>query len=223
MTYLAVFDWNGTLFDDTSATMAGNNACMELFGRPSSDLATVQEHFTFPLVHFYERMGVSVDDYLAKTHEASQRFLDVYGKASRVCGLAVGAIDLLGWLRRHSVHCMILSNHLQSCLDMDVARLGVTPYMAYISGNEEAATVSHGLSKQIRLEAYMKTHGFTSKDAFIIGDSHEEPDLARRLGMLGISITGGMISTKRLAAIGPDHIIDRLGQLRSILEKHWKL
>lgn len=223
MTYLAVFDWNGTLFDDTPATLTATNACLRTFGRPEIDTHTMQETFSFPLIHFYERMGVSVDEYLSRAEEEGNVFLSAYEPASLQCGVMDGAFDLLDWLGDQDVHCMILSNHLQQCLDQDVARLGIAPYMRHISGNHEKATITQGLSKQIRLEAYMKEHGFDADRAFIIGDSHEEPEVAKRLGLLGISITGGLLSAARLEKYKADFIVEKLAEVRPILEERWNL
>lgn len=223
MTYLAVFDWNGTLFDDTEATLKATNACLATFDKPAIDMHTMQETFTFPLIHFYERMGVTADQYLKRTDEESAVFLDCYEAAKKECGIMDGAIELLDWLGTHDVHCMILSNHIQTHLNDDVEWLGITGYMQHISGNETKATITQGLSKQIRLEAYMKDHGFAPEKTFIIGDSHEEPELAKRLGILGVSISGGLLSAARLEKYKADYIIEELHELRPILEKHWNL
>ncbi len=223
MTYLAVFDWNGTLFNDTPATHIATNACLRSFGRPEIDVHTMQETFTFPLIHFYEKMGVPPDEYLARASDEGNTYIEAYEPASLDCPVMDGAFELLEWLNARNVHCMILSNHLQPCLDADVARLGITPYMKHISGNLEKATLTRGLSKQIRLEAYMKEHGFTANRTFIIGDSHEEPEVAKRLGLLGISIAGGLLSASRLQKYKADHIIEHLSEVRPILEKSWNL
>lgn len=223
MTYLAAFDWNGTLFDDTPATLTATNACLSGFGIPEIDLHTMQETFSFPLIHFYERMGVSADDYLRRAEEEGNIFLKAYEDAAASCCVMDGAIELLDWLTKHDVHCMVLSNHLQDNLNMDVARLGIAPYMKTISGNETKATITQGLSKQIRLEAYMEEHGFEAGKTFIIGDSHEEPELAKRLGILGISISGGLLSAARLEKYKADYIVQHLDEVRPILEKCWNL
>lgn len=223
MTYLAAFDWNGTLFDDTPATLAATNACLKSFGRPEIDLHTMQETFSFPLIHFYERMGVNADDYLARAEEESHVFLSTYEKAATSCRAMDGAFALLDWLTDRGVHCMILSNHIQHCLDADVARLGFTHYMKTVSGNLTKATITQGLSKQLRLESYMEEHGFKPEKTFIIGDSHEEPELAKRLGILGISIAGGLLSAARLEKYKADHIVQTLHEVRPILENHWNL
>lgn len=223
MTYLAVFDWNGTLFADTAATHEATNACLAFYGIPPITLAQEQATFTFPLIHFYEKMGIDADTYLASTEENSRIFLETYQRESAQCGLATGAIELLEWLNAQDVHTMILSNHIEDELFADVARLGIGPYMNHISGNAHRATIAQGLSKQKRLQAYMDEHGFTPEKSFIIGDSHEEPDVARHLGLLGISITGGLMNAERLAKAGPDHIVDTLAEVRPILEERWGL
>lgn len=221
MTYLAVFDWNGTLFADTHATHEATNACLEFFGCRPITLAEEQATFTFPLIHFYEKMGVPVDTYLRHTDDASRVFIETYKRESLACGLAEGAVALLQWLRDRQVHTMILSNHLDTELQADVARLGVAPYMDHVSGNAKKATIASGLSKQRRLAEYMDAHGFVPEKTFIIGDSHEEPQVARSLGLMGISITGGLMNEARLAKAAPDHIVDKLTELRPILEKSW--
>ncbi|HEU4839199.1 MAG TPA: HAD hydrolase-like protein [Micavibrio sp.] len=223
MKHLAVFDWNGTLFDDTPATLQATNIVLSKFGIGPLDLHTLQETFTFPLIHFYERIGVSPDDYLKHAEEEGASYLEAYEACNGNCTIMEGAFDLLDWLGEMNVHSMILSNHLQNHLDADVARLGVGHYMQHVSGNKERATMTQGLSKQIRLEAYMEDRGFAPENTFIIGDSHEEPELARRLGILGISIAGGLLSAARLEKYKADHIVHRLTEVRPILEKHWKL
>jgi phosphoglycolate phosphatase len=223
MTYLAAFDWNGTLFDDTPATLIATNVCLSSFGLGPIDLNTLQETFSFPLIHFYERMGVSVDEYLRRAEQEGNLYIKAYEQAARDCPVMAGAPELLEWLNSRGVHCMILSNHLQDHLEGDVARLGIKPYMRCVSGNKERATITQGLSKQIRLEAYMKEHGFAADKTFIIGDSHEEAELAKRLGILGISIAGGLLSAARLEKYKADYIVQRLHEVRPILEKDWFL
>ncbi len=223
MTYLAVFDWNGTLFDDTHITLKATNAVLAKFDKPPIDLHTMQDTFSFPLIHFYERMGVSADEYLRRAEEEGQAYVETYEALYHECQIADGAFELLEWLNKRDVHSMILSNHMQDNLHADVHRLGIAPHMRHISGNLERATITQGLSKQIRLEAYMEEHGFKAEKTFIIGDSHEEPELAKRLGLLGISISGGLLSAARLEKYKADYIVHSLTEVRLILENHWKL
>ena len=115
--YLAVFDWNATLFDDTPATYEATNACLSFFDIPPISLLELQEKFTFPLIHFYEKAGVSVDDYLKNTQELSNIFHTRYNALKQNCGLMNGAIDALEFCHSHDMHCMVLSNYNQAPLE----------------------------------------------------------------------------------------------------------
>ncbi len=221
MTHLAVFDWNGTLFDDMDATHVATNASLAFFGIAPITREQEQENFTFPLIHFYEKMGVKVDDYLAHAEEVGNLFNDVYTVENAKCGLRTGTVELLDWLTAHDVVCMVLSNHRDHLLKEDVIRFGIDKYFETVSGNANPATIVQGLSKQVRLEEYLAQRGFDPAMAFIIGDSHEEPELARRLGLTSISISGGLMTPARLARVGADYQVDQMDEVRPILEKLW--
>ncbi len=221
MTHLAVFDWNGTLLNDMEATHIATNASLAFFGKAPITRQQEQEDFSFPLIHFYEKMGVSVDQYLEHAEEVGNLFNKIYTEESARCGLREGARELLDWLKGHGVVCTILSNHRDSLLQADVARLGIAEYFDAISGNKNPATIVQGLSKQVRLEEYLNAQGYRAERAFIIGDSHEEPELARRLGLTSISISGGLMTEERLIRVGADFRVDSMAEVRPIVEKLW--
>ena len=69
----------------------------------------------------------------------------------------------------------------------------------------------------------MEENGYSADKTFIIGDSHEEPELARKTGVLGISISGGLLSPRRLEHYKKDYVIDSLSELPAILSQEWNL
>ncbi len=220
---LAVFDWNGTLFDDMEATHIATNACLNFFNIPDITLEQEQELFTFPLIHFYEKMGVSVDHYLKHAEEVGELFHNVYNTHKENCHLAEGAITLLDWLKSQGVVCKILSNHVQTTLENDIDRFDIAHYFDTISGNINPATIITGMNKFERLDMFLNENGFSRDNTFIIGDSHEEPELARKMDILGISISGGLLSPARLEKYKKDYIIDSLTEVAPILDKEWGL
>lgn len=96
-------------------------------------------------------MGVSADEYLARAEEEGEAYVNAYEACYHECRIADGAFELLSWLEERGVHSMILSNHMQHNLDADVERLGITPYMKYISGNTERATITQGFPSKSAL------------------------------------------------------------------------
>ncbi len=79
------------------------------------------------------------------------------------------------------------------------------------------------MNKFERLEDFIQENGYSAENTFIIGDSHEEPELARKMDILGISITGGLLSPSRIEKYKKDYVIDCLTELPEILSKEWGL
>ena len=221
--YLAVFDWNSTLFDDFPATFEATNECLKFFDVPPVTKEELQEKFTFPLIHFYEKAGVKVDEYLQYTQELSDIFHTRYNMLKHDCGLMKGAIKALDFCQSHNMHCIVLSNYNHDPLVEDVQRLGIAPYFETISGNENPEAITSGTNKLERLQDYMHTHGFKPQQTFIVGDSHEEPQLAHQLNILGISIAGGLLSAARLEKYKKDAVIKTLDEIPAILQREWGL
>lgn len=219
--YLAVFDWNATLFKDMKATVHATNASLAFFGLPPMSLEKQQELFSFPLIHFYEKAGVNIDDYLKNAEHVGWLFNEKYNALKTDCPLMKGAIEVLEFLKSHNVTCKILSNQMQHVLNQDVSRFEIDHYFETISGNHDPATIVTGMNKYERLRDFMNENGFTPERTFIIGDSHEEPELARKLNILGISIRGGLTSDERLENYKKDYLIDSLTELPTILTKEW--
>lgn len=90
-------DWNGTPFDDTSATLKATNAVLKIrysSHRPAHNAG----EFLIPLIHFYERMGVTPDEYLARAEEEGEAYVKAYEGCYHECTIADGAFELwAGW------------------------------------------------------------------------------------------------------------------------------
>ena len=139
------------------------------------------------------------------------------------CPARDGAKELLAWLQERPVKILILSNHIEESIRSNLQRLDLLPHIDHISGNPHDNDIIRKMNKQERLNRFMKDHGFTADRAFIIGDSLEEPDIAKNLGLLSISITGGCISEGRLRKKRQDYLIDTLRDVQQILQKEWEL
>lgn len=223
MTYLAVFDWNGTLFNDITANHKGGNAALAALGKSPITIETYRDTFDFPILHFYERNGIKVDTYLKEIKEANKAFFPVYEELAAQCPARDNAKEILEWLQDKKVTTIILSNHIEDSIRTNLDRLGLLEHINHVSSNPHDNDIVIKMNKQERLQKFMKDHGFTQEKTFIIGDSLEEPQIGKNLGLLSISITGGCISQKRLEKTPNDYLIHRLPELKEILAKEWSL
>lgn len=221
---LAIFDWNGTLIADTKPAWVASNACLEFYGRPPITLEQQRETFDFPIIHYYKRNGCDIDRVLATKDEANEIFQNAYDRLAAGARTRRGTRDLLDWLTGHNVTCIILSNYLVPKIEHHLARLGIAHYFQFISANTcNGTSILNSTSKKERLSEYMLRRGYHPANAFIIGDSMEEPDIGRNLGITSIGITGGCISEKRLRRGKPDYVVHALPEVIPILCTKWTL
>lgn len=221
MTHLAIFDWNGTLFDDIEANHVGANAALAALGKSSISLEKYRDTFDFPIIHFYKRNGIEIDNYLSDIKKANGAFFPIYEKLAAQCSARAHTAELLKWCNARRITTLILSNHTHESISENLERLGLDGHIDHISSNPHDNDIVLKMNKQKRLEKFMAEHNFAPEKAFIIGDSLEEPHIAKNLGLISFSITGGCISESRLREANPNHVIHKLTELKEILEKEW--
>ena len=76
-----------------------------------------------------------------------------------------------------------------------------------------------GRSKKDKLKAFIKAHNFLPTETLIIGDTIEEIEIGKELGIITIAITQGNTSTPRLKTAKPDYLISDLKQVIDIIKK----
>ncbi len=220
---LIVFDWNGTLISDTRQSWIAGNACLEFYGSSPLSLKEYREYFTFPIIHFYKKVGLSVDEVLAKKEEANEVFQKSYDKLAANARTRSGARKTLNWLQTQKATSIILSNYLTEKIHTHTKRLKIDGFFDDISAHTcNGTTILEKTSKVERLKDYMDSHGFTPDNTIIIGDSAEEPEIARLLGLISVGISDGYISHTRLKHAAPDYIIHRLDEIIPLLKRCWQ-
>jgi len=220
MKKLIVFDWNGTLLADARASWLAGNTCLEYYGAQPISFLQYRQSFTFPILHFYKKNGLSVDHILEHKDGANKVFQAEYERLAKNARLRKGAREQLHWLQANGYDAIILSNHITEKIAEHVHRLKIGAYFKTISAHDcDGTTIMEHTTKSERLKTYMKAYGYTSEDTYIIGDSTEEPEIARLLGLTSIGITDGYITDSRLKKAEPDYIIHNLQALRDILRK----
>ena len=71
-----LWDWNGTLLDDSWLCVEVLNDLLKEQGRDPISLETYRTHFNFPVIHFYEFLGFATDPVNFKA--ISHQFIAAY-------------------------------------------------------------------------------------------------------------------------------------------------
>ncbi len=221
---LAIFDWNGTLLADTHQAWVASNECLKFYGAEPITFQKQLETFDFPIIHYYKRNGIDIDRVLETKEEANEIFQNAYDELAKNARTRRGARSLLEWLRLQGIDCIILSNYLEPKIKAHLKRLKIDHYFSHVSANTcNGTSILNATSKLERLSDFMVKRGYHMDNAFIIGDSKEEPEIGRHLGITSIGITGGCISAPRVRKAEPDHLITSLTEVPDILKTLWKI
>lgn len=215
-----VFDWNGTLLDDSYALLQTTNAILNRLGHASINIKTFREHCDVPLSLLYGSLGMSQDEVAMVDRDGSAMFHDTYEPLADRADLREGARRVLELARREDASSIILSNHIVDPLRSQLRRLGIDDYIDDVLAFESRTTQYKSMSKGERLRLYMQENDLKPASTFIIGDMPVEIDIARNLGLISISITGGFVSDSRLRAAEPDYTINNHHELLPILQGH---
>ena len=127
-----LWDWNGTLLDDTAACLTALNAMLARRGVPTITLDFYRQNFSFPVRPFYERIGVKLaqEDWDALARE----YHDTYH--AQPFALNAEAIAALEAVRAAGARQAIISALRQDLLERATARFGVDRYMDYLYGTD---------------------------------------------------------------------------------------
>lgn len=188
-----LWDWNGTLLDDTQAALDTLNVMLAKRGTKPIEMDFYRDHFAFPVRPFYESIGMELEhedwDALAREYH------DIYAaQPKRLNRDAFAALELV---KGADVGQSIISALRQDLLDRATADYGIAPYMECIYGVDNldgASKLDRALELLTRIDA---------TDAVVIGDSLHDKEVADALGVRCVLCGQGSHAVWRLARVAP--------------------
>ena len=102
-----VWDWNGTLLDDTWLCCEALNSMLAERNLPLVDPADYTRIFEFPVQNVYRKVGLLDDE--REFERISHQFVSTYESRKSECGLHEGALELLDRLSGRGVTHSVLS------------------------------------------------------------------------------------------------------------------
>lgn len=190
-----IWDWNGTLLDDTSAALNALNVILTRRNLRPLSLAEYRETFAFPTVKFYESLGIELNDDISREfHEA------YYSFPAKLNSEACAAVN---YLAEKGIGQSILSALRQDHLEKDVrCYFGGSICFDHIVGSDNL----DGGTKFERGEYLLKTlkdEGLSPEDIVMIGDAIHDKEVADALGVKCLLVSVGGHSHHRLSAHAP--------------------
>ena len=189
------WDWNGTLLDDVRYAIGVRNAVFPRFGLPViEDLETYHEQFTFPVKLYYERAGVTDENFVQIAHA----WMDEYLFGCHTVPLFADALFALDSFTEAGCAQVVLSASKEDNLKDQLANAGILHRFQAVLG------LSHiyATDKTDIARAWLKETGCDPAACMLLGDTAHDAYVAGSLGMDWILIALGHMSEKQLQETG---------------------
>lgn len=193
---LLIWDWNGTVIDDTDLCIAVENELLRERGMAEITKEWYLAHFTFPVRAYYELMGYTFE---TESFDAvSAVFMERYRRRFSACPLRAGVADVLKTAGARGIEQTLLSVTQQDDLREQVHKFGLSPYFSEILGQDDTLCIS----KIDRAKGYIKRLGIDPRDALFIGDTDHDAEAANAVGCPCVLLEGGHQSRAVLLRCG---------------------
>ena len=190
-----LWDWNGTLLDDLSASLYAVNDMLKMYGKNEIDLEEYYSYIDTPIYKFYEKI---FDLNVITMDIIKPLFGELYEKNSGLVKLADGADKVLELCSENKVKQYIISAaHIDDLLRY-AEKFNVTRYFDKI----DAATDYDAGSKIERAKKLIEEQKIDKKTCVMIGDTLHDLDTANALGVECILYSKGHTEKKTLEMSG---------------------
>ena len=191
-----VWDWNGTLLNDTWLCLDIFNGMLREAGLAPTTLERHREEFEFPAQNYYRRMGfdTSPEAYA----RAARAFIERYEARRLDCALQPHARETLEACARNGCALSVLSAYKEDTLLSIIAFHKLTAFFPHITGQ----TNINGAGKLDRAALHLKKISPTGERVLMVGDSPHDAEVARALGADCALVACGHFPEHRLAGLG---------------------
>ncbi len=206
-----IWDWNGTLWDDTQLCVEINNHMLERRGLAPIDIDTYRAKLCFPVTDYYCQLGFdySIDPY----SKLAEEFIEEYHRRRFECPLHADALELIGFFQSLETPQAVLSAYEQTALLEAADFFELTPFFDDIVGLNDiyaAGKVENG-------RKYIAGKDIDPNAVLFVGDTVHDFEVAEAMGVRCALVANGHNSRPRLEACGVP-VLDSLAGLRALVK-----
>jgi phosphoglycolate phosphatase len=187
-----IWDWNGTLLDDSALCVAILNEMLAARGMRPVTIDQYRKCFDFPVIGYYRQLGF---DFEKESYDAIAReFIEAYDERRFSCPLQRNAREVVEAIVQMGLKQSILSAYQQPRLEEVVEYFGMREYFTILAGldNDYAhSKVESGRRLPERL-------GCKPSELLLIGDTTHDHEVATAMGADCILIVSGHQDRDRL-------------------------
>jgi phosphoglycolate phosphatase len=192
----AVWDWNGTLLDDTWLCCESLNQLLAEDGHPLVDPVRYRQIFQFPVIKVYQAIGFTPDE--ASFKAMSVRFMAAYEARKAECALHPQARALLTGLAQAGLTHSVLSAYERNLLLTTLRDYDLSHHFIKTCGGDDI----HAGSKEDRARHHLHDLALDPDHVVYVGDTAHDAEAARAMGVDCVLVAHGHQHRDRLEGLG---------------------
>ena len=205
-----IWDWNGTLWDDTWLCVEINNHMLERRGLPLITLETYRAKLCFPVTDYYCQLGFDYET--APYPRLAEEFIEEYHRRRFECELHPDARKLIGFFQGLETPQAVLSAYQHDTLMQAVDHFWLLEFFTDVIGLNDI--YAHG--KVDNGKQYIAQLDVDPAEVLFIGDTIHDFEVAEAMGVQCALVANGHNSRERLEACGVP-VLNSLSKLRNII------
>ena len=206
-----IWDWNGTLWDDTWLCVEINNHMLQRRGLPEITSETYREKLCFPVDQYYCQLGF---DYSNDPYKLlAEEFIEEYTRRRFECDLQPGARGLIEALYRRNIPQTVLSAYQHETLLQAVAHFDLNRFFTDVIGLNDiyaAGKVENG-------KKYIAQLDLDPSEVLFVGDTLHDHEVADAMGVPCVLVACGHNSRARLDASGVT-VLGALCEIKNMID-----
>ena len=191
-----IWDWNGTLLDDSWLCIEIMNRQLQQHRLPPLTPARYQKVFGFPVKDYYRQLGYDFDH--TPFEQLSDVFMAAYHQRWPECQLRAGVAEMLHCMGEKGVQQSVISAAENSLVNAMVGHYGLSGHFTAVCGLDD----HHAHGKLDIGRRWLVELDLPPADVLMIGDTTHDAELARHLGIDCLLVASGHQSRTRLGAAG---------------------
>lgn len=200
-----IWDWNGTLLNDTWLCIDVMNGLLAERGMPQLTLDRYHQIFDFPVVEYYRRLGFDFEKDPFPIIGAE--FIRRYEVRRTEAALHSMAVATLQFIEDRGLTQSILSAYPHQTLEELLAHFSLRSFFSGVLGSDNV--YAHGKKEQgLR---WIKELGIAPDDVVLIGDTTHDHEVSCAMGCHCLLIADGYHPRARLEDLGVP-VLDGLHQ-----------
>ena len=201
-----IWDWNGTLFDDSWLCVEIVNSILRRRNKPPITFARYRRLFDFPVEAFYARIGF---DFSLETYEdTATEFITQYEKRRMECKLQKETVRVLEAFTSDGISHSVLSAYYQDGLEELISHFDIGRHFSIVLGLNNY----HAAGKLDNGRKLIRELDVAVDNICLVGDTVHDFQVASALGVNAVLMSGGHNSRERLESCGA-RVVDSLAEL----------